>query len=73
MRVRANGEEVIGIVDVIYVTDERPFDSPNDYPPVGRTLEAVVLGYAPNGQLRLSTRDSDLDPARERAGGDRLL
>jgi hypothetical protein len=55
---------VRGTVDVIHVTDERPFDPDRDYPPIGTKVEAVVLGYAPNGELRLSTRDSDVDPTR---------
>jgi predicted RNA-binding protein with RPS1 domain len=60
--------EVVGIVDVIDVTEARPFRPPEDYPPVGQRVQAVVLGYTPNGQLRLSARQSDVDSARE-AGG----
>lgn len=58
-------EAVVGVVDVIDVTDARPHQPPDDYPPVGRQVEAIVLGYTPNGQLRLSLRNSDLDPAQE--------
>jgi len=31
-----------------------------DYPPVGSVVSAVVLGYMPNGELRLSIRGSHL-------------
>lgn len=54
-----------GIVDVMYVTNERPFEPFSDYPPLGSRVRAVVMTYAANGQLRLSTRDSDLDRAIE--------
>jgi hypothetical protein len=57
--------DVVGVIDVLYVTNERPFEPFRDYPPVGSRVQAVVMSYAPNGQLRLSTRDSDLDPVFE--------
>jgi hypothetical protein len=58
---------VTGVVDVMYVTDERPFEAFRDYPPLGAVVEAMVVTYTPSGQLRLSTRDSDLDRSRERS------
>jgi predicted RNA-binding protein with RPS1 domain len=61
--------EVVGVVDVIQVTDERPFAPFADYPHLGWRLDVVVLGYTPNGQLRLSTRSSELDRARNQASG----
>jgi hypothetical protein len=54
--------DVTGVIDVLYVTDERPFEPFADYPPVGSQVQAVVMPYPPNGQLRLSTRSSDVDP-----------
>ncbi len=33
---------------------------PDDYLPIGTECTAVVLGYSGEGQLRLSTRLSDL-------------
>lgn len=54
----------LGTVDVMHVTDERPYNPPADFPEIGRQLEAVVLGYTPSGQLRLSLQDSDIDLAR---------
>jgi hypothetical protein len=62
--------EVTGVVDVMCVTDERPFEPFADYPPVGSLIRAVVMPYPPNGQLRLSTRDSDVDPALEASSGE---
>jgi hypothetical protein len=56
---------VTGVIDVMYVTDERPFEAFADYPPVGARVQAVVMPYPPNGQLRLSTRNSDVDPVLE--------
>jgi exosome complex RNA-binding protein Csl4 len=53
--------EIAGTIDVMYVTNERPFEPFTDYPPVGEIVRAVVMPYPPNGQLRLSTRNSDLD------------
>ncbi len=57
-------EGVTGTVDLIYITDVRPFSAPGDFPSIGTSLDAVVTAYAPSGQLRLSTRDSELDPVR---------
>jgi exosome complex RNA-binding protein Csl4 len=53
--------EVAGTIDVAHVTDERPFEPFTDYPELGQVVRAVVMPYPPNGQLRLSTRNSDLD------------
>ena len=53
--------EISGTIDVTHVTDERPFEPFTDYPEVGQIVRAVVMPYPPNGQLRLSTRSSDLD------------
>jgi exosome complex RNA-binding protein Csl4 len=52
-----------GTIDVAHVTDERPFEPFTDYPDVGQIVRAVVMPYPPNGELRLSTRNSDLDRA----------
>jgi hypothetical protein len=57
--------EVAGVIDVMCVTDERPFEPFTDYPPVGSLVRAVVMPYPPNGQLRLSTRNSDVDPVSQ--------
>jgi exosome complex RNA-binding protein Csl4 len=53
--------EVSGTIDVTQVTDERPFEPFTDYPEIGQIVRAVVMPYPPDGQLRLSTRNSDLD------------
>jgi predicted RNA-binding protein with RPS1 domain len=57
--------EMTGVIDVMCVTDERPFEPFDDYPPVGAQVLAVVMPYPPNGQLRLSARNSDVDPVLE--------
>jgi hypothetical protein len=57
--------EVAGVIDVMCVTDERPFEPFTDYPPVGSLVRAAVMPYPPNGQLRLSTRNSDVDPVSQ--------
>jgi predicted RNA-binding protein with RPS1 domain len=56
--------EIMGLIDLIWVTDERPFEPFVDYPSIGQQVEAVVITYTPNGQLRLSTRVSDVDRAK---------
>jgi hypothetical protein len=58
-------QNVVGLIDVLYVTNERPFEPFIDYPAIGSQVKAVVVAHAPNGQLRLSTRNSDVDPALE--------
>jgi hypothetical protein len=55
--------DVVGVVDVVRVTDELPFEPFRDYPPVGDRLNVVVLAYTPSGQLRLSARASDVNRA----------
>jgi hypothetical protein len=57
--------ETAGVIDVMCVTDDRPLEPFADYPPVGTLVQAVVMPYPPNGQLRLSSRGSDVDPALE--------
>jgi exosome complex RNA-binding protein Csl4 len=52
--------EIAGVIDVMHVTDERPFEPFTDYPELGQIVRAVVMPYPPDGQLRLSTRSSDL-------------
>jgi predicted RNA-binding protein with RPS1 domain len=64
VRVAACATETIGIVDIAFLTDDEPFNSDKDYPMLGRQIDAVVLSYTPSGQLRLSTRASDLGRAR---------
>ena len=59
-----------GVIDVMYVTGERPFEPFTDYPAIGSLVQAVVMPYPPNGQLRLSTRHSDVDLALERTNDD---
>lgn len=61
LELRALWDGVTGTVDLMYVTDVRPFSVPDDYPSIGTILDAVVTAYTPSGQLRLSTRDSDLE------------
>jgi len=58
-------EGLIGTVDIIYLSDEGRFDSAEDFPPVGTRMEAVTLVVMASGQLRLSTRHSDLIRLRE--------
>ena len=53
--------EIDGRIDVTHVTDERPFEPFTDYPELGQIVRAVVMPYPPDGQLRLSTRNSDFD------------
>jgi len=57
--------DVTGVIDVLSVTNERPYQPIDDYPRIGSQVQAVVMGYTPNGQLRLSTRSSDVDPVLE--------
>ncbi len=53
--------EIAGTIEAMNVTDERPFEPFTDYPELGQIVRAVVMPYPPGGQLRLSTRNSDLD------------
>jgi hypothetical protein len=62
VRLLSPASDTVGVIDVICVTDERPFEPFTDYPPVGTKVQAIVMPYPPNGQLRLSTRNSDVDP-----------
>jgi hypothetical protein len=50
-----------------HVNPPRIIDGPlrglADYPPIGHTAPAVVLGYSGTGQLRLTLRRSDITKA----------
>jgi predicted RNA-binding protein with RPS1 domain len=48
-----------GHVDVPFIRDG-PVRGPQDYPPVGQAMPAVVIRYSGTGQLRLSMRPSDI-------------
>jgi exosome complex RNA-binding protein Csl4 len=52
---------ISGAIDVMHVTDERSFEPFTDYRELGQIVRAVVMSYPPEGQLRLSTRNSDLE------------
>jgi hypothetical protein len=60
VRLRSHAVGRVGTIDVMYITNTRPFTPFADYPPIGSIVRAVVMYYPPNGELRLSTRDSDL-------------
>jgi hypothetical protein len=64
LRLLPPSPDLVGVADIVFVTDQRPFNAPEDYPPIGCRVDAVVLGCTPSGQLRLSLRESDLDRAR---------
>lgn len=53
--------DLTGVIDVMYVTNDRPYQPFADYPAVGAQVQAIVMPYPPNGQLRLSSRRSDID------------
>jgi hypothetical protein len=55
-----------GHVDVPAISDGVIRGS-EDYPPIGLVTAAVVLGYNGTGQLRLTTRPSDIAKAAEDA------
>jgi hypothetical protein len=57
-------DKISGFVDIMYVTNNRPYNPPEDYPPVGSIRDAVVMEKRPDEKLRLSLRESDLAPAR---------
>ncbi|MBO0608904.1 hypothetical protein [Myceligenerans salitolerans] len=54
-----DGVDQFGHVNVPGISDE-PIGSPENYPPIGDRLRAVVIGYNGSQQLRLTTRRSDL-------------
>lgn len=55
--------DLTGVIDVMYVTNDLPYQPFADYPAVGAQVQAIVMPYPPNGQLRLSSRRSDIDLA----------
>ena len=54
------GPEVEAVIDLRFMTDPVTGDRTWHYPAVGSVIRAVVQGYMPNGQLRVSARASDL-------------
>jgi hypothetical protein len=63
LQVRLRYDDQPAVVDVRAVSDDTAEMNANRFPPVGSTIRARVLGRTPLGELRLSTRASDLaDP-----------
>jgi hypothetical protein len=52
-------EPARGVIDVVFMSEETRGHSQEDFPPLGTVLEAVVQGYTPAGQLRLSMTPPD--------------
>jgi hypothetical protein len=49
------------MVEITKILNDRPFQGPSDLPAIGARVSGVVLGYTPNGQLRLSLLQRDID------------
>jgi hypothetical protein len=45
---------LVGLIDLVHMPENVRGRSQDDFPPVGTVLEAVVVGYSPSDQLRLS-------------------
>ena len=52
--------EAVGLIDLVWISDDPPAELFSNYPNIGSRVQAVVVAHAPNEQIRLSTRDSDL-------------
>lgn len=52
--------DAFGTVDIRFVSDDPAYMNQGRFPSVGTRLTARVQGMMPNGQLRLTTRASDL-------------
>jgi len=57
--VRVDAWNQYGHADVPSIRDG-VVSGPADYPPIGRTVSALVLGYSGSSQLRLTLKLSDL-------------
>jgi hypothetical protein len=72
VRLLRSAPDVIGLIDLVHITNELPIEPFVDYPVIGTRVEAVVLNYTSTGELRLSSRFSDLDPILEVDSATRL-
>ncbi|WP_066944220.1 hypothetical protein [Streptomyces lushanensis] len=52
-------------VDFVNLDDGDDHPTPDDFPPIGTSLEAVTLDFVPGGELRLSARPSSVARQRE--------
>lgn len=50
--------EARAFIDFVNLTDNLEHPAPEDFPAIGSILDAVVLDFMPNGELRLATRSS---------------
>jgi hypothetical protein len=52
--------EAFGTVDLRFISDDPDEMNEDRFPPIGARLQARVQGIMPNGQIRLTLRDSDI-------------
>ncbi|MFG1805699.1 hypothetical protein [Streptomyces sp. NPDC049040] len=52
----APAPEIPAFIDFVNLTDGLDHPRPEDFPAIGSSLDAVVLDYMPNGELRLAAR-----------------
>ncbi|MFK0173780.1 hypothetical protein ACIQU5_33875 [Streptomyces sp. NPDC090306] len=50
--------EIPAFIDFVNLTDSLEHPRPEDFPAIGSVINAVVLDYMPNGELRLAARPS---------------
>jgi hypothetical protein len=63
VELQLEGLEAFGTVDIRFLSDDPEDMNVDRYPKLGSQLRAVVQGMMPNGQLRLTLRESDLGRA----------
>lgn len=72
LRLEPPWQNVLGVVDLIFITDQRPFEPFDDFPKLGAVVNARVVAVTPDGRLRLSMLASDVNSKAERSGDGNL-
>lgn len=58
VKIVSEAKQFPAFIDSVLLTDRRPRPSQEEFPVVGTVLDAVVVAFMPNGELRLDARPS---------------
>ena len=61
VQVVSHPERPAAFIDFVLLAERGQRVAPENFPPVGSAIEAIVVAFMPNGELRLDARPSMVD------------